>query len=105
MTSGGGIARRCRPSANWTAWTMSSRESMSVPSRSNTTPRPRRSRAGQVPADSDTVASVNGVTDEEGPHLHDVLGGLTCPAHRLHDVGQRMKLLADQSDDEFVVVR
>src|SRR4051794_26724840 len=105
MASGEGGVRAWRRSANSTACTMSSRESIRVPSRSKTTPRFSRDAAGQAPAVSDTVTSVDGVTDEEGSHLYDELRGLTCSAHGLHDVRQRMKLLADESDHELVVVR
>src|SRR5688572_27532018 len=74
---------------------MSSRESMSVPSRSNTTAWMLLSATGVAPSCS---------PDEERSHLHDELRGLTRSAHGLDHVRQRMQLTADQADHELVVV-
>src|ERR1700742_3250197 len=94
MTRGGGAVKECCSSATSTARTMSPSESISVPSRSKTT------------ADwSLTVGPMEHVAHEERPHLHDELGGLPRAAHGLDHVGERVQLLADEPDDELVVVR
>ena len=45
----------------------------------------------------------SGVADEEGAHLVDELAGLPGLAHRLHEVRERVKVAADEADDELVV--
>src|SRR4051812_31647701 len=45
-----------------------------------------------------------GLADEEGAELFDVLRRLLRLAHLLDALGQRRQLLADQADDELVVV-
>src|SRR5512132_4640233 len=49
-------------------------------------------------------APVGHVPDEEGPHLGDELRRLPRLAHRLHEVAERVQILADEADDELVVL-
>ena len=49
--------------------------------------------------------SKNGVADEERAHLADELRRLTRASHRLNEVRERVKLRADETDHELVVVR
>src|SRR5450432_819912 len=89
---------------------MSSRESISVPSRSNTMPSRIAwpSVAGPPGSASDALISA-GVTKgraahEKWPHLRDELGRLPRAAHGLHHVRQRVEIFADQADHELVVI-
>src|SRR5829696_1090730 len=61
---------------------------------------PTRKRAGSA-----ARASPGNTADEERTELLDELGGLPRLSHGLYDVRKRVKVLADESDHEVVVVR